>query len=160
MDHIDTSEIRKVFHLAEKLKDPINLSIGLPHYPTPAPIIAALQKALIDGKTSYTHTQGIVPLREKIAEKFQVKNGFKTEVDNILISSGVASLIQLLFMTCIEKGDKILLFDPSFLIYTSLAHFFGAEIVVLPENFTKSHIEQLDPAVKEGIKFIIFSTPF
>ncbi|MFN5533734.1 MAG: aspartate aminotransferase, partial [Planctomycetaceae bacterium] len=46
MQRIDASGIRKVFDLAAKLKDPINLSIGQPHYDTPEPIKQALYRAV------------------------------------------------------------------------------------------------------------------
>ncbi len=159
MSYLDSSEIRKIFDLAAHIKNPINLSIGLPHYPTPEPIVTSLEKALRDGKTSYSNTKGILPLREKVSQKFKRKNHFETNIDDILVSSGVASLIQLLFMACIEKGDKILLFEPSFLIYRSLASFFEAEIIHIPEDFTSEHIEQLPKSVKENLKLILFSTP-
>ena len=51
---LDTSPIRKAFELAASLKDPINLSIGQPHFPCPPNIIEALNKAATDGKTAYT----------------------------------------------------------------------------------------------------------
>ena len=35
---VEISGIRKVFDLAANLKDPVNLSIGQPHFPVPAPI--------------------------------------------------------------------------------------------------------------------------
>jgi Zn-dependent alcohol dehydrogenase len=38
MQRIDASGIRKVFDLAATMKDPINLSIGQPHFDTPEPI--------------------------------------------------------------------------------------------------------------------------
>ena len=43
MKHIEVSGIRKVFDLAAHLKDPVNLSIGLPHFPVPTAIKEACQ---------------------------------------------------------------------------------------------------------------------
>ncbi|OXI03210.1 amino acid aminotransferase, partial [Listeria monocytogenes] len=51
---LNSSAIRKAFELAGTLKDPINLSIGQPHFPCPENIIEAGVKALRDGKTAYT----------------------------------------------------------------------------------------------------------
>jgi len=47
MRHIDSSGIRKVFELARSLKDPVNLSIGQPHFDVPEPIKAAARDAII-----------------------------------------------------------------------------------------------------------------
>ncbi len=64
MGRIDASGIRKVFDLAAKLKNPVNLSIGQPHFDTPQPIKDALQKAVDAGRNAYSQSQGIAPLRE------------------------------------------------------------------------------------------------
>ncbi len=153
---IDSSEIRKVFALEAGLKDPINLSIGRPHFPTPPEICESLIQAVHDGKTSYTETQGILPLRERISQKYAEQNGFSVSPEQILISSGTSSLIQLAFMTLIEHGDKILLTDPSFLIYQSMASFFQAKIEWIPENFKREDIEKVDT---KNLKMILISHP-
>src|SRR5437870_9731793 len=64
---IELSGIRKVFDLARSLKDPVNLSIGQPHFDVPAPIKAAAHAAIDLGHNGYTITQGIPELRAKIA---------------------------------------------------------------------------------------------
>jgi len=156
MGRIDSSQIRKAFDLAARLKDPINLSIGQPHYQTPPVIVDAIAQAMKEGKTSYTPTQGILPLREKLAETVTRQGGENGTPETILISSGVSSLLQLLFMTCIDPGDKIVLVDPYFLIYKSLGDFFNAEIVTIPENFTE---EDLSALRSEPIRMILFCTP-
>src|SRR5687768_17262496 len=66
MRHIDASGIRKVFDLARSLKDPVNLSIGQPHFDVPGPIKQAAHRAIDAGANAYTVTQGIPELRAKI----------------------------------------------------------------------------------------------
>ena len=50
MHQIDASGIRKVFDLASKMKSPINLGIGQPHFDTPEPVKRALCEAVMSGK--------------------------------------------------------------------------------------------------------------
>src|ERR1017187_7257727 len=64
---IDASGIRKVFDLAAKLKDPINLSIGQPDFDVPQPVKDAAIDAIRRGMNRYTVTQGIRELQEKVA---------------------------------------------------------------------------------------------
>jgi aspartate aminotransferase len=66
MHKIDASGIRKVFDLAATMENPINLSIGQPHFDTPQPIKDALFQAIAEGKNAYSQSQGIAPLIEKI----------------------------------------------------------------------------------------------
>src|SRR4051812_19556762 len=62
---VDASGIRKVFDLAAKMKDPINLSIGLPDFDVPEIAKTAAIEAIRAGQNRYTQTQGIAPLRER-----------------------------------------------------------------------------------------------
>ncbi len=156
MSRIDTSKIRRAFDLAAQLKDPINLSIGQPHYAVPEAITEAAAKAMRDGKNSYTPTQGILPLRERMARKFHEVNKFKASPDHILISSGISSLIQLLFLAVVDPGTRVLITDPCFLIYRSLLRFFNADVSTIPEEFTQEDLDRVPPG---DFALIIFATP-
>src|SRR5436305_9754605 len=84
----DASGIRKVFGLAAKLKDPINLSIGLPDFDVPDIAKEAAIEAIQSGQNRYTVTQGIGPLREKIRAELSKEIG--RDVGDALITSGVS----------------------------------------------------------------------
>ena len=66
---IDASGIRKVFDLAAKLKDPINLSIGQPDFDVPDVLKEGAIKAIREGKNKYTLTQGIPELTAALKKK-------------------------------------------------------------------------------------------
>src|SRR3954464_6274393 len=66
MRGIEVSGIRRVFDLAANLKDPVNLSIGQPHFPVPTPVKEAAKAAIDLDRNGYTVTQGIAELRAKI----------------------------------------------------------------------------------------------
>ena len=68
-DSFDSSGIRRVFDLAAKLKDPINLSIGQPDFDVPDEVKKAAIEAIESGKNAYSPTQGIGPMREKLQQK-------------------------------------------------------------------------------------------
>src|SRR5215212_9718706 len=63
---VDASGIRKVFDLAARMKDPINLSIGLPDFDVPEIAKTAAIDAIRGGHNRYTPTQGIEPLRTRL----------------------------------------------------------------------------------------------
>ena len=62
----DSSGIRKIFDLAAKLKNPVNLSIGQPDFDVPEAVKTACIEAIKQGKNAYTPSQGIAPLRAKL----------------------------------------------------------------------------------------------
>ena len=156
MSRIDTSRIRRMFDLAARLDNPLNLSIGQPHFPTPAPIVEEIAKAMREGRTAYTQTQGILPLRERLARKYSEVNGFETHPDQIVVSAGVAGLIQLLILALVNPGDRVLLIEPYFLTYRSLLDFFGATVETIPETFTAADLEDVQA---NGLRLILFSSP-
>ena len=73
----DSSGIRKVFDLAAKLKDPINLSIGQPDFEVPVEVKQACITAIQEGKNAYSLTQGIKPLRERLKAMTETTDGFE-----------------------------------------------------------------------------------
>src|SRR5213075_1892951 len=85
---VDASGIRKVFDLAAKMKDPINLSIGLPDFDVPEPAKLAAIDAIKSGQNRYTQTQGIAPLRERL--RADLSKEIARDAGEVLIASGVS----------------------------------------------------------------------
>ncbi|MCE9501871.1 MAG: aminotransferase class I/II-fold pyridoxal phosphate-dependent enzyme [Leptospira sp.] len=157
MGGLDTSPIRKAFELATTLKDPINLSIGQPHFPCPPNIVEALNKAARDGKTAYTLSGGIPELKDSLIEKYSVVNNIKYATpQKILITSGISSALLLLFNALINKGDECLVISPYFLMYPSMLRFNGAIVHTINEDFSEKDLDQFK---SKKLKLIIFSNP-
>ncbi|MCK6381355.1 MAG: aminotransferase class I/II-fold pyridoxal phosphate-dependent enzyme [Leptospiraceae bacterium] len=157
MNGLDSSPIRKAFELAASLKDPINLSIGQPHFPCPENILNSLEKAIKDKKTAYTITGGISELKTAMIEKYSSINKIHyASPDRILITSGVSSGLLLLFNALVDPGDDCLIVSPYFLMYPSMLKFNGAKIHTLNEDFNKDDIKNIQP---KKLKLIIFSNP-
>ena len=157
IQRIDTSEIRRVFDLAAKIKNPINLSIGQPDFLIPQAVKDSLVKAVQDNKNTYSQTQGILPLREALSQKY-AKTNLKYDPNNIVVSTGVASILNLLFNVLFDPGDAILMTDPYFLIYDSMADYYQLNKKYIPESFSEDEINALKKS-DDSIKAIIFSTP-
>ncbi len=154
---LDTSPIRKAFELAATLENPINLSIGQPHFACPPNIIAALNKAANDGKTAYTLTGGIPELKEALVKKYEtVNNIMYASPSRLLVTSGISSALLLLFSALINPGDECLIISPYFLMYPSMLKFHGAKTYTLNEKFTKEEIQKLK---FQNLKLIIYSNP-
>lgn len=159
---INASAIRRVFDLAAQKKDPINLSIGQPDFPVPEAVKEAFIQAIQENKTAYTQTQGLLSLRQKLADKLGQENNLmgweqnELTADNILVSSGVSSLLYLLFAVLVDPGDEILLVDPYFLIYEALAGYFQAKATYIDQD---NLIEELEQKAHDRVKFILFSSP-
>ena len=121
---IDSSGIRRVFDLAARLENPINLSIGLPDFDAPEELKKAAKEAIDNGNNKYTQTQGIEPLRELIRKKYKT-NGFPNQ--EVFMTSGVSGGLMLSLMAVCDPGDEILIPDPFFCMYRDQAKLLNIE---------------------------------
>ncbi len=90
---IDASGIRKVFDLAAKLKDPMNLSIGQPDFDVPEPLKEKAIEAIRAGRNRYTPTQGIGELIEALKPRVTRDTGWHDP--SLLILSGTSAGLML-----------------------------------------------------------------
>ncbi|MEK6530179.1 MAG: pyridoxal phosphate-dependent aminotransferase [candidate division NC10 bacterium] len=117
----------EVFERAQELErqgiDVIHLEFGEPDFETPAVIQQAAQKAIKDGRTKYTLSLGILPLREAIAEHYRDRYGVEVSPDQILVTAGTSPAMLLLFMMLLDPGDEVILSDPYYACYPNFLRY-------------------------------------
>src|SRR5207253_1459296 len=126
---VDASGIRKVFDLASKMKDPINLSIGLPDFDVPDAAKDAAIEAIRAGQNRYTPTQGIEPLRVRLRAELSKEIG--RDVGEVLITSGVSGGLFLAILATIDPGDEAVCLDPYFVMYKHLMTMAGGKLAAV-----------------------------
>jgi len=90
----------------------IHLEVGEPDFDTPQCIKDAACKALDNGHTHYTHSLGMIELREAISEHYLKTYGVSVDPDQIVISSGTSPAMFVMFSALLEKGDQVIVSDP------------------------------------------------
>ncbi|NPA62462.1 MAG: pyridoxal phosphate-dependent aminotransferase [Methanococci archaeon] len=156
--NIKPSAIREIFNLATS--DCINLGIGEPDFKTPKHIIEGAKKALEEGKTHYSPNNGIPELREEIANKIKKDYNLEIDKDNVIITCGASEGLMLSIMTLIDRGDEVIIPDPSFVSYHSLSAFAEGKIKTTPlnENFDLD-LEHIKNLITKKTKLIVLNTP-
>jgi aspartate/methionine/tyrosine aminotransferase len=101
----------------------IHMEVGEPDFDTPECINEAGYRAICDGKTHYTHSLGLMELREAIAEDYWEKYHVKISPDQILVASGTSPAMLLLFSTLLEQGDEVVLSNPYYPCYPNIIRF-------------------------------------
>jgi aspartate aminotransferase/aminotransferase len=157
MAHFDSSGIRRVFDLAAKMKNPINLSIGQPDFEVPPAVKQAAIEAIEAGKNGYSQTQGIAPLREKLLDR--AKREFGDDRD-LFITSGTSGGLVLAMLALVNPGDEVIVFDPYFVMYPSLVKLTGAVLVKI-DTYPTFHIDvdRVRAAITPRTKAILFNSP-
>jgi aspartate/methionine/tyrosine aminotransferase len=155
---VDASGIRKVFDLAAKMKDPINLSIGLPDFDVPDIAKTAAIDAIRAGNNRYTQTQGIAPLRERL--RHDLSNELGRDVGDVLITSGVSGGLFLAILSIIDPGDEAIFLDPYFVMYKHLLTLAGGKSVIVstyPDfRFDPAKVE---PLITPRTKMLMLNSP-
>ncbi len=153
---------RKSRELIAQGIDVINLSIGEPDFNTPDFIKEAAKKAIDDNFSHYTPVPGYPDLREAISNKFKRDNNLDYSPDEIVVSTGAKQSIANVALALVNPGDEVLLPSPYWVSYYEIVKL--AEGVPVPvsagiENDFKTTAAQLEEAITDKTKLIIFSTP-
>ena len=101
----------------------IFLNIGEPDFTAPPLVQEAAAKAVRDGATQYTNALGLDALRERISGWYQSRFGVDVPARRIVITAGASAALHLACLALIERGDEILMPDPS---YPCNRHFVSA----------------------------------
>ncbi len=158
MREFEASGIRKVFDLARKIKDPVDLSIGQPDFDIPEEVKQEAIRAIEKGFNRYTITQGIPELSEKILEKARKEQGIKGE--SIMVTSGVAGALTLAFLVLINPGDEVLVPDPYFVSFKHLVRLCGGKIKFV-DTYPDFELtpERILPHLSPHTKILIINSP-
>lgn len=97
----------------------IHLEVGEPDFDTPRCIKDAACRALKSGQTRYTHSLGLIDLREALAEHFLGRYRVTIHPDQILVTSGTSPAMLLAFVALLERGDNVILPNPHYACYPS-----------------------------------------
>jgi aspartate aminotransferase/aminotransferase len=154
----DSSGIRKVFDLAAKLDDPINLSIGQPDFAMPGAAQAAAKAAIDAGKNGYTPTQGIPALRERLEERARRETGQPQR--RLCVTSGSSGALVLTLMAILDPGDEVIVFEPAFVMYRPLVEFLGGRVVAIDTAPSfRIDVDRVAAAITPRCRAILLNTP-
>ena len=157
--NIEVSGIRKVFELAAHLKDPVNLSIGIPHFPVPASVKEAAKNAIDRDLNSYTITQGIPELRTKLLATIRQQHPSSADRE-LFITSGTSGGLALALSCVLNPGDEVILFDPYFVMYPHFVTMAGGKSVII-DTYPDFRIDiaKVKAALTPRTKAIIVNSP-
>lgn len=154
----DSSGIRKVFDLASKLKDPINLSIGQPDFDVPAEVRQACTDAIESGKNAYSPTQGLPALRDKLQQRIDAEYDHPDR--RVFVTSGTSGGLVLSVLSMVNAGDEVIIFDPYFVMYAPLVKLVnGVPILINTYPDFKIPLDRVADAITPRTKLILFNSP-
>ena len=142
--------------------DIVNFSAGEPDFNTPDYIKEAAIEAINDNFTKYTPYEGIVELRQAVADDLKENCDLDYTPEQIVISNGSKHAITNAFMAILNPGDEVIVPAPYWNSYIDIIELcYGVPVVVntTKQNSFKVTVEQLEEAVTDKTKAIIINSP-
>lgn len=151
--------------LAKQMKadgyDVVGFGTGEPDFATPENIQLAGIDAIKTGKTKYTLSAGILPLRKAIAERLN-KEGYDYDYTQIVVASGAKHNLFIALTAITNPGDEIILPAPYWVSYYEMIKMTGGTPVVVSageeQNF-KITAQQLEVAITDNTKALVLNNP-
>lgn len=140
----------------------IHLEIGAPDFNTPDHIVEAAVKALRDGAHHYTPANGILGLRETIAEHISRSRHIPVHPDQVVVTPGGKPIIFFTLLALADSGDEVIYPDPGFPIYKSMIDYVGATAVPVPlreELDFRLDTDELLDRITDRTRLIIINSP-
>jgi aspartate aminotransferase len=142
--------------------DVISLSLGEPDFDTPEHIKDAAKRALDAGATKYTPVPGTAELRKAVSDKFKRENGLDYAPEQIVVSTGAKQSIANVALALLNPGDEAIILAPFWVSYSAIVQVAeGVPVIVGAgiEDDYKVSADQIEAAITDRTKFILFSSP-
>ncbi len=158
--------VMEVLEAAQELEakgiDVIHLEVGEPDFDTPVCIKEAAKRAIDKGMTKYTHSLGMMELREAICEDYKNNYGVEIEPEQIIITSGTSPAMLLCFSALLDPLDEVIVSNPGYACYDTFIKFadgIPTHVKVFEDNGFQFDIEEVKKKITEKTKAILINSP-
>jgi aspartate aminotransferase len=139
--------------------DVISLAMGEPDFPTSAHITQAAIDALNRGETHYAPYRGIPELTQAIADKLNRDNHIAMNQKQVMVTAGAKDAIRITMVAILNKGDEVVIIDPSWVSYEPCVQIAGGKAVHHSLNVNFQVDDSIHDAITNKTKMIIVNTP-
>lgn len=140
----------------------INLSQGFPDLDVHPELISMVEKQMRKGHNQYAPMQGVMPLREKIAEKTEALYGavYNPETE-ITVTSGATEALFSAISAVVHKGDEVIVVEPAFDSYVPAIELNGGIPVYVKLNYPEYRMDwdAVRAAIGPKTRMIILNSP-
>ena len=160
------SAIRKLVPYADAAKKQgvkvYHLNLGQPDIKSPKCALDAIRNYNLEN-VSYSHSAGLMQLREGLVEKYYKKIGINIEVPELIVTvAGSESVNLALTITC-DPGDEVIVLEPFYTNYNTFAFMNGITLKAIStdmkQGFQVPPIEEFEKAITPKTKAILLCNP-
>ncbi|KAF1022571.1 MAG: Methionine aminotransferase [Acinetobacter bereziniae] len=147
--------------MAQRL-NALNLSQGFPDFDAPPALLQALSQATLDGFNQYAAGDGLLQLRQQLAQLFLKRDQLQLDpLTEITITPGATIGIFSVIQAIIHQDDEVIIFDPSYDSYAPSVQLVGGKAVHIPLNAPEFSVDwdQFKSAITDKTRMVIVNTP-
>lgn len=140
----------------------INLSQGFPNFQSDPKLIELVSNAMSKGFNQYAPMQGILPLREAIAAKFDKLYSTSYHPDTeIVVTAGATQAIYTAISAFISPNDEVIIFNPAYDCYEPTIAINGGKTVSIQLQHPEYNVnwDEVGSAINDRTKMIVINTP-
>lgn len=167
----NNSAIRAMFEEGNKMaavygrENVYDFSLGNPSVPAPEAVKQAILDILEEEDSLFIHgymsNAGYEDVRETIASSLNRRFGTDFHQNNILMTVGAASGLNVILKTLLNPEDQVIVFAPYFVEYGSYVRNYDGELVVISPNTEtfQPNLKEFEERICEKTKAVIINTP-
>ena len=143
-----------------------DFSLGNPSVPAPAEVNQAIRDILDEEDSLLIHgynqsNSGYEDVRATVVEHLNRLHGTSFTAENIIMTVGAASGLNVALKTLLDPGDEVLAFAPYFVEYGNYAKNHGAVLKAIPPNIPsfQPNLKALREEISEMTHAVIINSP-
>jgi methionine transaminase len=140
----------------------LNLGQGFPDYPIDPRIAALVAQAMAEGHNQYAPMEGVIQLRERIAQKLLASYGLSVDPESqITVTLGATEAIYSAIQAVIGPGDEAIAFDPAYDSYEPAVRLAGGRCIrlpLMPPGF-RYDWDAVKAAITSRTRLLLFNSP-
>ena len=167
----NNSAIRAMFEEGKRLaaiygpENVYDFSLGNPNVPAPEAVNRAITDIVAEEASTMVHgymsNAGFEDVRDTVAQSLNRRFGTQFHLENILMTVGAASGMNVIIKTVLDPGDEVIVFAPYFMEYGAyVRNYDGVLVTVSPDTSSfQPNISELKEKITKRTKAVIINTP-
>ncbi|MCI9359446.1 MAG: pyridoxal phosphate-dependent aminotransferase [Hungatella sp.] len=167
----NNSAIRTMFEEGKRMakiygaEQVYDFSLGNPNVPAPKEVRQAILDVLDEEPSTFVHgymnNAGFEDVREAIALSLNQRFGTNFHQNNILMTVGAASGMNVILKTLLNPEDQVIVFAPYFLEYNAYVRNYDGRLVIVPPDTRdfQPNLQEFEKRITEKTKAVIINTP-
>lgn len=167
----NNSAIRAMFEEGKRLaaiygpENVYDFSLGNPNVPAPEAVNRAIADIVAEEASTMVHgymsNAGFEDVRDAVAQSLNRRFGTAFHLENILMTVGAASGMNVILKTILDPGDEVVVFAPYFMEYGAyVRNYDGVLVTVSPDTSTfQPNIAEFEEKITRRTKAVIINTP-